>query len=139
VFNSELFHALDWTVVGIYFVIVAAIGIVIGKGQKTTRDYFLGSRNISWWAVGLSIIATETSAATFIGIPAISFGALSMADGKLSVTDGDMSFIQLILGYVIARIILAIIMVPHYFKGEIYSPYQMLTQKFGKSPCTLLL
>ena len=132
-----MFGAVDWIVVGIYILAMAILGAWLGLGQKNTRDYFLGSRKVKWWAVGLSIVATETSAATFIGVPALAFGSISMAEGNLVVTGGNMSFIQLIFGYVIARVLLAIIMIPHYFRGEIYSPYDILQRTFGKSPCVL--
>ena len=108
----------DWFVIVAYLIGVIWFGIRLGQGQKSTRDYFLGNRGIAWWGVGLSIVATETSAFTFIGVPAIAYG-------------GNLGFIQIIIGYVIARVILAIVMVPHYFKGEIYSPYQMLGEAFG--------
>jgi SSS family transporter len=116
----RLFTMWDWIVVVVYLAGIIVFGVWIGRGQKTTRDYFLGSRNVPWWGVGLSIIATETSALTFIGVPAMAYG-------------GDLSFIQIILGYVVARIILAGIMVPHYFRGEVYSPYQLITRAFGPS------
>ncbi|MBI1176791.1 sodium/solute symporter [bacterium] len=108
----------DWFVIVAYLVGVIWFGVRLGHGQKSTRDYFLGNRGIAWWGVGLSIVATETSALTFIGVPAAAYG-------------GNLGFIQIIVGYVIARIILAVVMVPHYFKGEIYSPYQMLGEAFG--------
>jgi len=108
----------DWFVIVIYLMGVIAFGVWLGRGQKSARDYFLGSRNISWWGVSLSIVATETSALTFIGVPAIAYG-------------GNLMFIQIIIGYVIARVVLAVVMVPHYFKGEIYSPYQLLEGAFG--------
>jgi SSS family transporter len=94
------------------------LGVWFGKDQHNTRDYFLGSKTVPWWGIGLSIVAAETSALTIIGVPAMSYG-------------GDIAFLQMIIGYVIARIILAIVLVPHYFKGEIYSPYQLFANKFG--------
>jgi solute:Na+ symporter, SSS family len=112
--------AADWTVILLYLLGVITLGVWFGKDQRTTRDYFLGSRNVPWWAIGLSIVAAETSALTIIGVPAMAFG-------------GDLTFLQMILGYVIARILLAIVMVPHYFRGEIYSPYQLFAQAFGAS------
>lgn len=112
--------AIDWIVILAYLVAVIVFGLWMGQGQKDTRDYFLGNRNIAWWGVSLSIVATETSALTFIGVPALAYG-------------GDLTFIQIIIGYVIARIILAVVLVPHYFKGEIYSPYQLFEQAFGPS------
>ena len=110
------FNAADWLVIILYLVGIIALGLWFGKDQKNTKDYFLGSRNIPWWGVGLAIVATETSALTFIGVPAMAYGADAL------------TFIQIVIGYVIARIILAIVMVPHYFKGEIYSPYQLFSK-----------
>jgi SSS family transporter len=112
------FNALDWGIVLLYLAGIILFGISLGKGQKTTRDYFLGSRSVSWWGVGVSIVATETSALTFIGIPALAYGS-------------DWSLLQIILGYVIARVVLAWVLVPHYFRGEIYSPYQLITRALG--------
>lgn len=114
------FNAADWVVILLYLLGIIGLGLWFGKDQKNTRDYFLGSKNIPWWGIGLSIVAAETSALTIISVPAMAFG-------------GDMTFLQVILGYVIARILLAIVMVPHYLKGEIYSPYQLLEQSFGGS------
>jgi solute:Na+ symporter, SSS family len=114
------FNLADWLVIFIYLGGIILLGVWFGKDQKNTRDYFLGSKNIPWWGIGLSIVAAETSALTIIGVPAMAYGT-------------DISFIQMIIGYVIARIILAVIMVPHYFKGEIYSPYQLFSNAFGPS------
>jgi solute:Na+ symporter, SSS family len=114
----EYFNAADWVVIVVYLLGVIGLGVWFGKDQKNTRDYFLGSKNIPWWGVGFSIVATETSALTIISVPAMAYG-------------GNISFIQIIFGYVIARVVLAIVMVPHYLKGEIYSPYQLLEGAFG--------
>jgi SSS family transporter len=114
------FNLGDWTVIVLYLVGIIGLGVWFGRDQRNTRDYFLGSKNVSWWGVGMSIVAAETSALTIIGVPAMAYG-------------GNIAFIQMIIGYVIARIILAIVMVPHYFKGEIYSPYQLFADKFGPS------
>ncbi len=114
------FNIADWTVILLYLLGIIGLGVWFGKDQRNTRDYFLGSKNVSWWGVGMSIVAAETSALTIIGVPAMAYG-------------GNIAFIQMIIGYVIARIILAVVMVPHYFKGEIYSPYQLFADKFGPS------
>jgi SSS family transporter len=116
--SVRLFTAGDWIVIATYLFGIIGLGIWFGRDQRNTRDYFLGSRNIPWWGIGLSIVAAETSALTIIGVPAMAYG-------------GDITFIQIIIGYVIARIILAVVMVPHYLKGEIYSPYQLLETAFG--------
>ena len=115
------FNLGDWIIIIGYLGGIVALGVWFGKDQRNTRDYFLGSRNIPWWGIGVSIVAAETSALTIIGVPAIAFG-------------GNIMFIQMIVGYVIARIILAVVMVPHYLSGEIYSPYQLLEQHLGRGP-----
>jgi solute:Na+ symporter, SSS family len=119
---QSFLNAADWAVILLYICGIVALGSWFGRGQHNTRDYFLGGRDIPWWGIGLSIVAAETSALTIIGVPAMAYGK-----------NGDLSFIQLIIGYVIARIILAVVMVPHYFKGEIYSPYQLFSNAFGEN------
>lgn len=119
--TNPFFNAGDWTVIVAYLAGIIALGVWFGKDQKNTRDYFLGSKNIPWWGIGFSIVAAETSALTIIGVPAIAYG-------------GNILFIQMIFGYVIARVILAVVMVPHYLKGEIYSPYQLLETHLGAGP-----
>lgn len=114
------FSTADWVVIFLYLAGIIGLGVYFGKDQRNTRDYFLGSKNIPWWGIGLSIVAAETSALTIIGVPAMAYA-------------NNMVFIQMIIGYVIARIILAVVMVPHYIKGEIYSPYQLLENSFGVS------
>ncbi len=117
----DFFNAGDWAIIIAYLAGIVALGIWFGKDQKNTRDYFLGSRNIPWWGIGVSIVAAETSALTIIGVPAIAYGS-------------NILLIQMIVGYVIARLILAVVMVPHYLSGEIYSPYQLLEQYLGRGP-----
>ena len=115
---NRYFSLGDWVVVLVYLAGIIALGLWFGKDQRNTRDYFLGSKNVPWWGIGLSIVAAETSALTIIGVPAMAYG-------------GNIAFLQMILGYVVARILLAIFLVPHYFKGEIYSPYQLFADAFG--------
>src|SRR5258705_1494741 len=100
----------DWTIIVVYLLGIIGLGVWFGKDQKNTRDYFLGSKDTPWWGIGLSIVAAETSALTIIGVPAIAYG-------------GDISFIQLIIGYVIALVILALLMRSHYMRGELSSRY----------------
>jgi solute:Na+ symporter, SSS family len=112
------FNLGDWAVILLYLLGIIALGLWFGKDQHNTRDYFLGSKSVPWWGIGLSIVAAETSAMTIISVPAMAFG-------------DNLTLLQVIIGYVIARIILAIVLVPHYFKGEIYSPYQLFGDAFG--------
>ena len=115
---NNYFSPGDWLIILLYLLGIVVLGIWFGKDQHSTRDYFLGSKNIPWWGIGLSIVAAETSALTIIGVPAMAYG-------------GDLTFIQMLIGYVLARIIIAVVLVPHYFKGEIYSPYQLFADSFG--------
>src|SRR5437588_1457493 len=115
---SSHFSPGDWAVICIYLLGIIGLGVWFGKDQHNTRDYFLGSKSIPWWGIGLSIVAAETSALTIISVPAMAYG-------------GNIALLQMIIGYVIARILLAIFLVPHYFKGEIYSPYQLFANAFG--------
>lgn len=115
---NEYFNAGDWVVIIAYLGGIIGLGVWFGKDQCNTRDYFLGSKNIPWWGIGMSIVAAETSAVTIISVPAIAYG-------------GNIAFLQMIIGYVIARIVLAIVLVPHYFKHEIFSPYQLFANAFG--------
>ena len=112
------FNTADWLIILGYLLGILGLGVWFGKDQRNTRDYFLGSRNVPWWVIGVSIVAAETSALTIIGVPAMAYGS-------------DLTFVQMVLGYVMARILLAVVMVPHYLRGEIYSPYQLLAKAFG--------
>src|ERR1700747_1112681 len=94
----------DCVCIVVYLLGIIGLGVWFGKDQLTTRDYFLGSKNIPWWGIGLSIVAAETSALTIIGVPAMAYGA-------------DFAFVQMLIGYVLARILIAVVLVPHYFKG----------------------
>jgi len=116
--THHYFSLGDWIVIVVYLLGIIGLGGWFGKDQHNTRDYFLGSKTVSWWAIGFSIVAAETSALTIIGVPSMAYG-------------GNIGFLQMIIGYVIARIILAIVLVPHYFKGEVYSPYQLFANAFG--------
>src|SRR5215469_11692506 len=91
---NSYFSAGDWTIILVYFLGIIGLGVWFGKDQRNTRDYFLGSKNVPWWGIGLSIVAAETSALTIIGVPAIAYGS-------------NLAFLQMVLGYVIARILLA--------------------------------
>ena len=117
---NDHFSAGDWLVIAVYLLGIIGLGLWFGRDQRNTRDYFLGSRNVPWWGIGLSIVAAETSALTIIGVPAMAYG-------------GNIAFVQMILGYVLARIVLAIVLVPFYFHGELYSPYQLFGDTFGPS------
>lgn len=109
---------LDYSVIAIYFVAVIAFGIRLGGRQKSHTDYFLGGKDLPWWAVCFSIVATETSTLTVIGVPAVSYG-------------GALTFFQLTLGYLVGRIIVSIILLPRYFAGGFTTAYAYLEERFG--------
>lgn len=113
------FSIIDLVIVITYMAAMAALGVWIGRKQKNTTDYFLGGRHIPWVAVTLSIVAAETSVLTFISIPAVSY-------------QGDLTFIQLVLGYALGRVVVALFMIPAYYRGTIETAYQFLGDRFGQ-------
>src|SRR6185295_20373310 len=111
-------HNLDIAVVVLYFAGVLAVGAWFARRQGGASDYFLGKRDLPWWAVMLSIVATETSAITVISIPGL--GAQT-----------NLAFLQLPLGYIVGRIGVALWLLPGYFKGEQETAYARLESRFG--------
>ena len=114
----------DYLVIGGYLVAITAFGSWFARFQKTTRDYFLTDRSVPWWAVCFTVVATETSTLTFIGIPAAAYA-------------GNMTFLQLALGYVIGRIIVSALFIPAYFRGDLFTSYELLQRRFGTRVKTL--
>jgi solute:Na+ symporter, SSS family len=114
----------DYLVIGGYLAAITAFGSWFAKFQKTTRDYFLTDRSVPWWAVCFTVVATETSTLTFIGIPAAAYA-------------GNMTFLQLALGYVIGRIIVSVLFIPAYFRGDLFTSYELLQRRFGTRVKTL--
>jgi SSS family transporter len=109
---------LDLIIIIIYLLTVALIGSFSGGKQKTTTDYFMGGKSVPWWAVSFSIVAAETSSLTFISIPGLAY-----------VT--NLNFLQLTIGYLIARIFVALFFLPSYRKGELVTAYSFLENRFG--------
>jgi len=111
-------HPFDLAIVILYLLGVTALGIYFRRGQQDVRDYFLGGRTAPWWAIALSIVATETSTLTIIGTPAIAFG-------------GNLTFLQLVFGYVLGRFLIVLILLPGYFRGEFFTAYALIEKRFG--------
>jgi SSS family solute:Na+ symporter len=109
---------IDFAILVVYLAGITLFGALFRRGQKSMRDYFLGGRTAPWWALACSIVATETSTLTIIGTPGIAFG-------------GNLGFLQLVLGYLVARVILCVVLIPQYFQGEFYTAYQLLGKRFG--------
>ena len=117
---------VDYLVIGTYLVAITAFGSWFARFQKTTRDYFLTDRSVPWWAICFTVVATETSTLTFIGVPAQTYAA-----------NGNMTFLQLAMGYVIGRILISIIFIPAYFRGDLFTSYELLQRRFGTRVKTL--
>ncbi len=112
---------IDATLLVVYMLAVVLFGLYLGRGQRTVSDYLLGGRQFPWWAVLLSIVATETSTVTFLSVPGIAW-----ADGT-----GDFRFLQLTFGYIVGRLIIVYLFLPHYFRGELFTAYEVLDKRFG--------
>jgi len=108
----------DYAVIALYLVAITAFGSWFAKFQKTTRDYFLADRSSPWWAICFTIVATETSTLSFIGVPAQAY-------------TGAMGFLQLAFGYVVGRVLVSLLFIPSYFRGELVTSYELLQRRFG--------
>lgn len=109
---------LDLAVIAVYLAGVAGFGIWAGGTQRSTTDYFLGNRDMPWWAVCFSVVATETSTLTVVGVPAVAYG-------------GTLTFLQLTLGYLVGRIIVGVYFLPRYYAGKLETAYAFLGTRYG--------
>lgn len=113
-------QTLDLIIIFGYLIGITAFGILFSGKQETTEDYFVGDRSVPWWAIAMSIVATETSTITFVSVPGVAF-----AKG------GNFQFLQLVFGYMLGRVVISLIFIPLYFKGELQTVYQLLGDRFG--------
>ncbi len=111
---------LDYAVIAAYLVAITLFGSWFAKFQKTTRDYFLADRSAPWWAICFTIVATETSTLSFIGVPALAY-----------TVNGNMAFLQLAFGYIVGRILVSVLFIPAYFRGDLVTSYELLQRRFG--------
>src|SRR5450631_3248634 len=114
-----LMHYLDLAIIVVYLVAITVFGARFRSGQKNLKDYFLGGRNAPWWAISLSIVSAETSTLTIVGTPALAFG-------------GNLGFLQIVLGYLLARIVISVVFLPQYFRGEMFTAYELMRRRFGE-------
>src|SRR6201996_664255 len=111
-------NALDFLVIIAYLVGITLLGVWVGRRQKDAKDYFVADRAIPWWAVMFSIVASETSALTFISIPGLAYG-------------GNLGFLEIATGYLFGRIVVAKVLLPRYYEGNLVTAYALLEKRFG--------
>ncbi len=121
-------HPIDLAIVVVYLIGVTALGMKFRRGpqgvlqggrEAVSRDYFLGGRTAPWWALAFSIVATETSTLTIVGTPAISYG-------------GNLTFLQLVFGYLVGRVLIVLLLLPGYFRGDFFTAYALIEKRFGE-------
>jgi SSS family solute:Na+ symporter len=109
---------LDLAIIALYLVGITLFGLRFRKRQRSLRDYFLAGRDIPWWAIALSIVAAETSTLTIISIPGLAY-------------DTNLAFLQVVIGYVVGRVVISFVLLPHYFRGDLYTAYELIERRFG--------
>src|SRR5438270_1581200 len=112
-------HVFDLSAIAAYLIAITWFGARFRKSQRSLKDYFLGGHTAPWWAIALSIVSAETSTLTVIGTPALAFG-------------GNFQFLQLVLGYLLARIVISVLFLPQYFRGEMFTAYELMQRRFGE-------
>jgi len=114
-------HPVDGAIVIVYLLAVLAFGLWVGRGQRTSADYFLGGRSLPWGVLLLSIVATETSTVTFLSLPGIP-----------AAINGNLTFLQIAIGYIVGRFIIIYVLLPIYFRSDTFTAYEVLETRFGK-------
>ncbi|MGC2639712.1 MAG: sodium:solute symporter [Acidobacteriaceae bacterium] len=113
-------RAFDLILVGVYLVGITLFGLRFRKrADRSLRSYFLADKDLPWWAIALSIVAAETSTLTIISVPGLAFTS-------------DFGFLQLVMGYLLGRIVICVLFLPRYFRGELLTAYQLIGQRFGR-------
>lgn len=111
-------NGLDFVVIAAYLIGITALGVYVGRKQKDSKDYFVADRSIPWWAVMISVVASETSALTFISIPGLAYV-------------GNLGFLEVAIGYLLGRIVVATVLLPRYYQGDLVTAYALLEKRFG--------
>ncbi len=112
-------NKLDLAIITLYLVGITLFGLRFRKRQRSLRDYFLAGQDIPWWAISLSIVAAETSTLTIISIPGLAY-------------DTNLTFLQVVMGYVVGRVVISFVLLPHYFRGDLYTAYELIGRRFGR-------
>jgi len=112
-------NRVDFLIIALYLAGITLFGLRFRKKQRSLRDYFLAGRDIPWWAIALSIVAAETSTLTIISVPGIAY-------------DTNFTFLQLVMGYLVGRVVISFVLLPHYFRGDLYTAYELIERRFGR-------
>src|SRR5918912_2462389 len=120
------FSAIDYLVLLLYLVGITIFGTLFRSSQRTVRDYFVGAKNTHWLIISLSIVATETSTLTLIGVPAIAYSNYARPE-----QGGNFTYLQVVFGYIVARFLISLLLIPAYFKGDLLTAYELLKTRFG--------
>lgn len=111
-------NALDFVIIAAYLVGITLFGLRFRQKERSLKDYFLADKTIPWWAISLSILAAETSTLTIISVPGLAY-------------DKDFGFLQLVFGYLVGRVVISFVLLPHYFRGDLFTAYQLIERRFG--------
>jgi len=120
------FSAIDYVILFAYLIGITIFGTLFRKSHRSVKDYFVGTKTTHWFVISLSIVATETSTLTMIGVPALAYTVYARPE-----QGGTMTYLQVVAGYVIARVVISLLFIPAYFKGEMVTAYELLARRFG--------
>ena len=112
-------NSLDLVIIAVYLAGITVFGLRFRKRQRSLRDYFLADRDLPWWAIALSIVAAETSTLTVISIPGLAY-------------DTNLTFLQVVLGYLAGRVVISFLFLPQYFRGDLFTAYEFIARRFGR-------
>jgi solute:Na+ symporter, SSS family len=110
---------IDLAIIALYLAGITLFGLRFRRRHRSLRDYFLAGRDIPWWAIALSIVAAETSTLTIISIPGLAY-------------DTNLAFLQVVMGYLVGRVVISFVLLPHYFRGDLYTAYELIERRFGR-------
>ncbi len=111
-------HLFDLVLIAVYLLGITLFGLRFRKADSSLSSYFLAARSVPWWAIALSIVSAETSTLTIISVPGIAYG-------------GNFTFLQLVFGYMVGRLLICVLFLPRYFEGELFTAYQLIDRRFG--------
>ena len=121
------FSAIDYVVLLVYLVGITIFGTLFRRSHQSVKDYFVGTKTTHWLVISLSIVATETSTLTLIGVPALAYTPLRASRSRAAA----FTYLQVVFGYIIARVIISFLFIPAYFQGELLTAYELLARRFG--------